>query len=328
MFQRTTNAVSIRAAEKHVQRSTRILVRIVGSVIVSTILLNAGCATFSPPDTDTLPQTSGEKNAGYAYIPLDPLPVVSVPDVNRGCAPDAPVSRWQPILEALPDNAVRVAVGSFDASGTVTFGPVQIGTKGNNYQVVLDYINVDTSNVYFDIWYTARDTGDVFPIYDVRPTGRVSISALRIQPGSSSKAHGDIVIIPVYVGLGLRLTATVNVVEGSVNLSSLGAIAAEAQAGRVTGSLVVQTLGITGRQVTASLPLPSELNSTTVQNAILSLGAIKAVLYDSDAIKTPRVTGIYNPIGVGGQGLINAIVSELAKEPIEWKRPCRNSESR
>ena len=131
------------------------------------------------------------------------------------------------------------------------------------------------------------------------------------------------VVIPVYVGVGLRLTATVQILKGNVNLASLGAIAASVEAQKAAGSLVVQTLGINGKQVAASLPLPAELNSTTIQNAIQSLGSIKAVMYDAENTRvTPRVTGIYSPLQFNSPRLINAIVSQLAKARIPWSPAC------
>ena len=291
-------------------------------VLIVIAFLCTACAVLRP----RLPQTMGEQNSGFTYVPLDPLPVISKPGL--GCKVDSSQEiDYEPVLRALPDNAVRIAVASLDVSGQLSFGPVRIGTSGNSYQVVLDYINVDTANIYFDIWYS-RASEEVRSLYSTnRLPSDAKISVVRFEPGTRD-AKGDVVVIPVYVGVGLRLTATVNVLRGTVNLSSLGAIAAEAQANRVSGSLVVQTLGITGSQITTALPLPSELNATTIQNAILSLGAIKAVLSNMDAIKNPRVTGIYNSIGTGGQPLINAIVSELAKNPIGWNRPCVGGETR
>ena len=280
--------------------------------------LAVGCGSLLKPP---LPQTLGEQNSGYGYIPLDPLPVVSIPGYK--CEPS---DEFLDILKSLPDNAIRIAVASFDASGQLAFGPVQLGTSGKTYQVVLDYINVDTTNTTFEIGYYKEGESEIRSLFGSGTLpDDATIFVRRAVAGRSGEleaAHGDLVVIPVYVGLGLRLTASVTVLQGNVNLSSLGAIALEAQAGRLTGSLVVQTLGITGSQVITSLPLPSELNSTTVQSAILALGSIKAILYDEAAIKTPRVTGIYNPSGIGGQRLVNALVSELAKKPVEWPQPC------
>ena len=133
-----------------------------------------------------------------------------------------------------------------------------------------------------------------------------------------------IVTLPLYVGVGLRLTANVSVISGSVNLSSLSALAAAAEADALSGSLIVQTLGVSGKQVAATLPLPSEIDQSTVQNAILALGSIKAILYDAPNTRTKaRVIGFYNPISGGGPELVNGIVSALSLSPIRWYRGCK-----
>jgi hypothetical protein len=73
-------------------------------------------------------------------------------------------------------------------------------------------------------------------------------------------------------------------------------------------------------------PLPcryrGELNQTTIQNAVLALGSIKAILYDEkNTTVTPRVVGICNPVG-GGQQFINGVISALTVEPVAWSAPC------
>jgi hypothetical protein len=288
-----------------------------------------GCAGLK------LPESLGEQHSSYSYIPLDPLPVVTKP--GESCNPDSP--QLKGVLESLPDQAVRIAVGQYDASGTLVFGPGKVGVVGKSYQIVLDYISVDATNVpvYVQRTVPPREPAAesrVVSVYDDTVTGRTAYRVHR-DPESNididsrtgkGKAQqlGELVIIPVYVGVGLRLTASVTVTRGTANLSSLGAIAADAEAGKLTGSLIVQTLGITGKSVATSLPLPSELNQTTIQNAILSLGSIKAVLYDESTLIAPRVVGIYNPIG-GGQEVVNGIISVLSSKPVPWVRPCSST---
>lgn len=284
-----------------------------------------------------LPQTFAETRTSYSYVPLDPLPVVIAP--ADGCYSGKPTSSDakligtpKPLLDSLPDQAVRVAIGQYDASGTLVYGPAKIGVSGQSYQVVLDYISVDATNVPVYIVRTMPDGHEVSVFDSISVPTRFEVFRDPTSPafasfapagssGSQGTHAGDHVVIPVYVGVGLRLTASVTVTKATANLSSLGAIAADAQAGRVTGTLVVQTLGVTGKSVSTSLPLPSELNQTTVQNAILALGSIKAVLYDPNTQIDPRVVGIYNPIG-GGQQVVNGVISVLASNPIKWNRPC------
>jgi hypothetical protein len=132
-----------------------------------------------------------------------------------------------------------------------------------------------------------------------------------------TKANGEpSVLVPTYVGIGLRLTASVTVNEGHVDLANLVAIGAAAEAKRVSGTLVVQTLGISGPPISALVPMPSEISGSTIQNAILALGAIKSRLYDEDTDIRPRVVGVYNNLG-GGPEIIHTFISKVLANPPE-----------
>lgn len=282
------------------------------------VAMLGGCATMPLNE----PVSVGERNAAFSYIPLDPLPV----RIENAKACVGTINNAKALLDALPDNAVRVSVKQVSGKGGATFGPATLGTEGSQYEVILDYISADTANIRFNIGTVSRDSqgavDSIKPFAGGIPEGAELFVQRAPDNFTTSSGPGE-VVIPVYVGVGLRLTASVNVLKGNVNLASLGAIAASVEAGRSSGSLVVQTLGINGKQVAASLPLPSELNSTTVQNAIQSLGSIKAVMYDAENTRlAPRVTGIYNPLQTSDPRLINAIVSQLAKEHIPWSPPC------
>ena len=95
----------------------------------------------------------------------------------------------------------------------------------------------------------------------------------------------------------------------------------EAEANNLRGSLTVQTLGVNGQAISAALPIQSELNRTTAQNAIVAVGSIKALLYENGTVVNPRVVGMYLPFP-GGKPLVNAIISELSKKRVVWYRPC------
>ena len=71
------------------------------------------------------------------------------------------------------------------------------------------------------------------------------------------------------------------------------------------------------------MPLPNEINQNTIQNALISIGPIKATLYDTlSTIIEPRVVGFYDPIG-GGTELANAVISFLSIKRAIWYRPCQ-----
>jgi hypothetical protein len=271
------------------------------SALIVFCFMLAGCAAFGGPPPEA-PVTPSELLSGNNYVPLDPLPVAVL--IHGSCLGRSLGS----VLKNLPDNSVRIAVRQLDVNGSATFAPVKLGMQGSSYQVILDYVNVNVANMRFH-----PEGGDI-------ANGQAPLSLQRIDDDRIPAAKGDFVI-PVYVGIGLRLTANVTVRKGNVNLTSLPALAAAADAQKITGSLIVQTLGITGKQVTGSLPLPSELSSTTIQNAMQSMGSIKAIVYDEpDTILDPRVIGMYYPLN--DQRTINLIVSELARTPVPFWRTC------
>lgn len=135
-----------------------------------------------------------------------------------------------------------------------------------------------------------------------------------------------LVTIPIYVGIGLRLSADVLSLQGGATLSGLGVIGAEAEANRVTGTLTVQSLGVSGKSIASALPLPSKLDRTTIENSILAIGTMRASLYQdddsSDKIeRNARLVGLFSPVGSDAL-LINAVYTELARTRPKWITPC------
>lgn len=309
-----------------------------------------GCQSIIGTTPDGLPSTLGERSASYGYIPLDGLAIEQTL-ADESCSPwraftasktrfstateltgrQSGANPFKPLLESLPDISVRFAVASVDASGGLTFGPAKITAKNGNYKAVLDYVNVDAIPVTF--WISAIVDGKRVSPSKARH-GQLPVSGfeavLQTEDGvgiDKPSEASELVTIPVYVGVGMRLSADIAALEGGVPLTSLGVIGLEAQAKRLIGTLSVQTIGIAGESVATSLPLPSKLDQTTIENGILSIGSSRAVVYRRDAqttssITTPRVVGLYSPIG-SDPALVNAIYSELSRKRPQWARPCR-----
>jgi hypothetical protein len=299
-------------------------------VLLALVAMLSGCVTMSSP------RTEAEKESGYTYVPIDPFAVHTVP--GDGCYDN---EHYVELLKALPDNAVRMLIEQINASGTVTYGPAKIGTKGESYRVTIDYINADTVNMSFwmakmlpkkdgardnwsskDDWITISllDTSD-HP--EALPNSEIYL--VKREKPADAESYEEF-NIPIYIGIGLRVSATVEVIGASANISGIGVIGAEAEAERLRGSLIVQTLGVNGKSIAAALPIQSELNRTTAQNAITAVSSIKALLYNTadEVTVSPRVVGIYLPFP-GGKPLINKMISELSKKPVEWRRRCVGS---
>jgi hypothetical protein len=255
-----------------------------------------------------------------------------------------------PLLKALPDISVRFAVASSSLDATLSLGPASITSKGGVYRAVLDYVNVDDIAVIFWIRKNVDSAGVPVPRKPLASTisserilsfeAHLSIrntfaaetkdSSEKRTIDSEAKVMGadqyELLTVPVYVGIGMRLSADIRAFKKGIALTSLGAIAAAAQSDALSGTLTVQTLGLTGRPIATALPLPSKLDQTSVENGILALGSSRALIYSSDSsvdevTKTPRIVGLFSPIGADPR-LIAAIYSELASQPQTWFRAC------
>ncbi|GGK58995.1 hypothetical protein ACD591_16375 [Rufibacter glacialis] len=246
----------------------------------------------------------------FGYHPMDPLPVI----IKYAPSPSGPQALPLPqrVLQALPDETMRLAIGEITGEGGVNFGPAKAGYKGKSYVVILDYIKFSTESfgVKLSQEYTAGSS-EPTKSSDGKPTLKATlfhVDTTNLVPGQ--RGNDPDALVPVYLGVGIRLTANIRVNEGEVDLGNLFALGAAASAKQITGTLVVQTLGISGEDISPLIPMPSEINMTTVQNAIMSMATIKSKIYDSNTRITPRVVGVYNTLG-GGAETINGFISAL-----------------
>ena len=306
------------------------------------VLASIGCSK-QPAAPGPVPQTLAEPASGYGYVPLDGLPVFWTG--GDGCLDEAQSGTWirnrQPynsILKDLPDISVRLAIASMAADGSLSFGPAKLTAEGKTYSVVLDYVNVETIPIEFFIRRRlASSENTIVAIRAATPaltkfealapfTKQTSDSAREATTRQLLEQKYERLTIPIYVGVGLRLTADILSKKAGISLSSLAAIGAAAQAEQITGTLTVQSLGVSGKSVAITLPIPSKLDQTTVENAILSLGSNRAHIYggaaDGDEVqRTPRVVGLYSSMGTD-PALINALYSALAAGQVWMTRSC------
>jgi hypothetical protein len=331
--------------------------------LVLLVLFLTGCANIAPLG---LGKTEAERRAGYSYIPVEPSEVyISCKNENGDGNNCGSVSKTS-LLNALPDNSVRIAtrlVSSDMAVGIPAFG-AEIGLEGNSYEVIIDFVNTQTINKQFigvwsvtvpdtvkpsdnrcypyersvlannplnayEIWTLRADPNSDVVKFNQDESARSENKQIKLRCGELAKYFGLIdgdtidydkiavtpekFNVPVYIGIGLRLRANVTVKKGKVNLSNLTALTAAVEAGDATGTMSVQTIGISGRAARTSLLLLDKIDMTTIQNAIQVLASIKASIELEDTTITPRIVGFHNTIGAGSQG-VNLIHSLLASE--------------
>lgn len=292
--------------------------------------------------------SSDSKEKNYSYHPLDPLPIRVIS--TEAHLPKEINSTYlkengnTSVLTNLPDETMRLAIGEITEEGTITFGPAKAGVKGKSYIVILDYIKFNTLSLPI----VEKKSGDKIAIQqdyiemlksDLKKNKSnhsvFNIESLLLSNDSTSKNSSNKVIecehtpstlktnkndflnkvIPIYIGVGVRLTANVTVNEGKVDLGNLFALGTAANNQKISGTLVIQTLGISGESISPIIPMPSEITPSTIQNAILAIGTIKSKIYDEKTIIHPRVVGVNNTL-VGDENKINDFISLLLLNPL------------
>lgn len=253
-----------------------------------------------------MPRTLGDPQnaASFGYTPIDPLPIAF--EMRGG-----PNNNYRQIfndsiiMANLPDETMRLAIKQINSDGKVSFAGASVGYEGNSYEVVIDYMKFTTRP--FFIWY--KENVDTNKLGDV-----IRRHIVILESDSANLARNPNhkkVTVPVYIGVGLRMTATIVVNKGKVDLSNLAALGVAAENKQISGSIVIQTLGVSGESITTLIPMPSDINTTTIQNALISLGSIKAKIYEKDTELTPRIIGFYNNIG-GGRETVLQIISRAS----------------
>ena len=99
-------------------------------------------------------------------------------------------------------------------------------------------------------------------------------------------------MIGVAVGVGLRAEATFFANEAGANIADIVNIGISAQSKQISGTMAFQTMGIESKTISDALPIPSELSSSTVQNAMQTMATVKANIYSSGTVVVPQIVGL------------------------------------
>lgn len=178
------------------------------------------------------------------------------------------------ILGFLANETVLVSVGQFSGEGKLGYGPASFSIKGSSYKITMDYMK----------FATLREKND---------TGKIA--------GYKR------------VGVGLRIIANVTAMESGVNLGDLFAIGLAAKANKVSGTLMLEIIGIKSKDVTAVLPLPSEINQSTIQSAMQAMATIKSKIYEDGTELYPQVMAIKSEEGQDNKSFKSQVETKSLK---------------
>lgn len=306
--------------------------------LLITTLLFVGCtstsAANSKKNSKDQAETLGEAKSSYTYIPLDPLAVTWA---KAGSCESS--SNRLPLVEALPDQTVRMSIKKISVNGNVSFTGFETAAKDDTFEVTYDYGMSDTVSLGLIVakYLLAKkkyisikdDSGSDNFVYDYRyfdtqskESYKETYEKLKVEiDGQSIDETWTKVVVPIYVGLGVRMKANIKINDASADIGGLFSIAAAAASNKISGNLSLQTIGATSEKITATLPVPNEINEATLTNALIAMGSIKVMLHENAVKTSPRVLGFYNPFG-GGDEFANVVIQVLASERVKWHWRC------
>lgn len=248
------------------------------SLFFSIILILISCSSRHPLASvkknvnERIENTVTDTIKNFGYVPIDPMPV----QVNNYDGYFNITNN--DYLNSLSDETILVATGIYNNNGSVTFGPIGGTVTGKKYVVILDWIKYTTipQNVI------ENESGGI-ELYS---------SSMESKPTRMMNS------IPIYAGIGLRIQATFIAATSNIDVNGIFGLSGNYNSTNFKGSLVIQSMGISGKSV--NLPLPSDINPTSIQNALMAISSIRALVYTSenkDLKITPRIIGFYNTIG-------------------------------
>ncbi|WP_192891097.1 hypothetical protein [Vibrio bathopelagicus] len=248
------------------------------SLIVASAIFLGGCSGITHQERDT-------ESAPYAgYIAINPI---SLPNGTIGefSLTSAEIQRRKSEkridqdLEFLINNAARISIKEIDENGSVNYLSSGVTSKNSYYHSTIDYIKYHSSSI-------------------------------KLPVEKNVNGEYDFVIIGVAVGVGLRAEASFTANESGINIADIINIGASAQSKKISGSMAFQTMGIESKAISDTLPIPSELSTSTIQNALQTMATVKANIYSHETNVIPQIVGIEiqnYPEGVTVSDIIKAI---------------------
>ena len=160
----------------------------------------------------------------------------------------------QSVLNFIPNESMETTIQRFNADGTVSYLYSGRSIKKGTYRLIIDY------NKYI-------------------------IQSVEGEGTDSCVGYAKI-------GVGLRIVANVNALKNNIDISSLVALGKAAANGSISGSVGYEVLGIESKEITAIIPINSEITSSINQVFLQAIGVVKGKIYDADTRLYPQVIAI------------------------------------
>tara|TARA_R110001632_G_scaffold43376_3_gene109969 strand:- start:2349 stop:3113 length:765 start_codon:yes stop_codon:yes gene_type:complete len=160
----------------------------------------------------------------------------------------------QSVLNFIPNESMETTIQRFNADGTVSYLYSGRSLNRGTYRLIIDY------NKYI-------------------------IQSIEGEGNDSCVGYAKI-------GVGLRIVANVNALKNNIDISSLVALGKAAADGDISGSVGYEVLGVESKEITAIIPINSEITSSINQVFLQAIGVVKGKIYDADTRLYPQVIAI------------------------------------
>jgi hypothetical protein len=240
------------------------------------LFIFSGCKT-SQLNEDIFKEGKSFRNF-RGYEPVDPVEFEDKILIKNtdGLLESKPIKllNREETLGFLNNETVLVAIGEFKQEGSLEYLPIAFSKKNTSYKITMDYMKYATLAQFSD------------------------------QKFIGSRR----------VGVGLRLISLIYTAEEGINISDLYSIGLAAKQEKLSGTLIIEVIGIKSKEVTSLIPLPSEINQTTIQNAMQALATIKSKIYDEETSLYPQVMAIKE---YRGKEIINDANDQSPVSPLQ-----------
>lgn len=116
------------------------------------------------------------------------------------------------------------------------------------------------------------------------------------------------------MGVGLRIRINLYTKVDGVVLTDIFSMTMAVKEGKANGSVSMEVLGLQSNDISRILPLPSEINEASVQNALNTMATIKSKVYESSTVLSPQLIAVkFSPQALEEEGLSTGSVSDPRK---------------
>ncbi len=214
------------------------------------------------------------------YIDFIPIPPIQVKSLILSTSSENKILNLsttemsldkESVINFIPNESMETTIQKFNENGDIEYYYSGRSVKKGTYRLIIDY------NKYI--------------IQTISSTSEESCNGY------------------AKIGIGLRIIANINAFKNNIDISSLISIGNAAKNGHISGTVGYEIIGIESKEITAMLPVNSEITSSLNQVFLQAVGAVKGKIYDDTTRLHPQIIAIKH---TGCE--VNVVINNLMRQ--------------